>query len=135
MNIKDVKEWFMIAEKDFESANVLNNTFRKHNELICYLCSQAVEKYLKGYLIYNGIIPERTHNLHHLNTICIGIDKVFETIKKECGFLNKFANDIRYPHEYETTETDINFSIKTVEKIRNLEPILELRNIISNENK
>ena len=41
--------------------------------------------------------------------------------------------DIRYPHRFETTEADTNFSIDSVEKIRNLEPVLELRNIISKE--
>ncbi|GHV85164.1 hypothetical protein AGMMS50230_07720 [Spirochaetia bacterium] len=59
MNIKDVKEWLIIADDDFDSANILNAAVRKHNEIICYLCAQAVEKYLKGYLIYNNIVPER----------------------------------------------------------------------------
>jgi HEPN domain-containing protein len=109
----------------------LNESIRRHYDIICYHCSQAVEKYLKGYLIYNDIVPQKTHDLLFLNNICIEQDKIFENIVVGCGFLILFFSDIRYPHKYEIAETDINFSISTVEKIRNLEPILELRNIIN----
>jgi HEPN domain-containing protein len=130
MHIEDVIEWIKIADDDFDSAIILSQAIRKHYEVICYHCAQAVEKYLKGYLEYNDIIPEKTHNLTYLNSICIDKDTRFINIKTECDFLNKFANDIRYPHRYETTETDANLSINAAEKIRNLDPILKLRNII-----
>ena len=94
MHIDDVMEWIKIADDDFDSAIILNQAYRKHYEIICYHCAQAVEKYLKGYLEYNGIIPEKTHNLTYLNSICIDKDNQFINIKTECDFLNKFANDI-----------------------------------------
>jgi HEPN domain-containing protein len=130
MSIDDAKEWVVIAETDFDSAKLLNESARKHFEIICYHCAQAVEKYLKGYLVYKDIVPRKTHDLLFLNNICIERDKRFEAIITGCGFLNRFASDIRYPHKYETNETDASFSIDAVEKIRNIEPILELRNII-----
>jgi hypothetical protein len=52
----------------------------------------------------------------------------------ECGFLNRYANDIRYPHKYEINETDVNFSIGVVEKIRSFQPLSDLINIIINGN-
>jgi len=128
MNIEDVMEWIKIADDDFDSAEILNQAFRKHNEIICYHCAQAVEKYLKGYLEYKDIVPEKTHNLSYLNSICIEQDNCFINIKTECDFLNKFANDIRYPYRYETKEDDVNFCINVVKKVRNLEPIINLRN-------
>jgi len=135
MNIEDAKEWIIIADNDFDSAKLLNEAVRRHYEIICYHCAQAVEKYLKGYLVYNEIVPRKTHDLLFLNNICIEKEKRFERIIIECGFLNRFTGDIRYPHRYVTTETDVNFAIDSVEKIRNFELILELRNIIRNENK
>jgi len=132
MNTEDVKEWLTIADNDFDSAKILNEAVRKHFEIICYLCAQAVEKYLKGYLIYHDIIPQKTHNLLFLNNLCVEKDNDFINIQTLCDFLNRFANDIRYPHKYEVTEEDVNFSIKAVEKIRNSKPILDLRNEISN---
>jgi HEPN domain-containing protein len=71
MNSEDVAEWIKIADDDFDSVEILNQSFRKHNEIICYHCAQAVEKYLKGYLEYKDIVPEKTHNLTCLNSICI----------------------------------------------------------------
>jgi HEPN domain-containing protein len=123
----------MLADDDFDSANILNESVKKHNEIICYLCAQAVEKFLKDYLIYNDFVPERTHNLIYLNSICIEKDKYFENIKMECGFLNRLVNDIRYPHKMETTLEDVNIAIKYVEKIKNVEPPRNLQNNIIND--
>ena len=67
MNIDDVKEWIEIADNDFDSAKILNEAARKHYEIICYLCSQAVEKYLKGYLVFMDVVPKKTHDLRFLN--------------------------------------------------------------------
>jgi HEPN domain-containing protein len=134
MNIDDVVEWIKIADDDFDSAVILYQAFRKHYEIICYHCAQAVEKYLKGYLEYNDIIPEKTHNLTYLNSICIDKNSSFVNIKTECDFLNKFANDIRYPHRYETKESDADFCINAVKKIIDFEPISELKNIVNNNN-
>ena len=133
MNIEDAMEWVIIADDDFDSAKLLNEAKRKHYEIICYHCAQAVEKYLKGYLIFKDIVPQKTHDLRFLNNLCLELETDFENIITECAFLNKFANDIRYPHKYETNEDDVNFSISAVEKIRTFKPINDLKNIIRNK--
>jgi len=133
MNTEDVIEWFTIADSDFDAAILLNEAIRKHREIICYHCAQAVEKYIKGYLIYWDIIPQKTHNLITLNGLCIEKDNSFIVIQTSCNFLNRFANDIRYPNRYEVTESDVNLAIAAVEKIRNFQPILDLRVIITNK--
>lgn len=72
MNTEDVIEWITIADNDFDSAKLLNEAAaRKHFEVICYLCAQSVEKYLKGYLIYYDVIPRKSHDLSFLNELCI----------------------------------------------------------------
>jgi HEPN domain-containing protein len=134
MHIEDVKEWLRIADDDFDAAIILNESARKHYEIICYLCAQAIEKYLKGYLAWNDIIPEKTHNLAYLNRICADKDKIFENVKTECDIINRYGNDIRYPHKYEVNESDVNFSINAVEKIKNIEPLIDIRNKVYNEN-
>ncbi|MDR1316321.1 MAG: HEPN domain-containing protein [Spirochaetales bacterium] len=123
MHSEDVKDWLRIGDEDFDSARILNESARKHCEIICYLCAQAIEKYLKGYLAWNDVIPEKTHNLTYLNRVCTEKDKFFENIKTECDILTRYSNDIRYPHKYEVNESDANFSIEAVEEIRNAEPI------------
>jgi len=130
MDIDDVKEWFQIADDDFYSAQILNEQGRKSHEIICYHCAQAVEKYLKGYLVYQNEIPEKTHNLTYLGRVCIDKDDNFANVKFEFDFLNRYANDIRYPHKYEVNENDVNFAISAVEKIQNIKPLIDLRKII-----
>jgi HEPN domain-containing protein len=71
MKINDVIEWIQITEDDLYSAKILNESVRKPYEIICYHCAQATEKYLKGYLAYNDIIPQKTHNLLFLLEICV----------------------------------------------------------------
>ena len=127
MNINDAREWMIIADDDFDSAKILNESVRKHREVICYLCAQAAEKYLKCYLTYNDIIPQKTHNLVLLNDICIEIENSFEEIKIECGFLNRYANEIRYPYRIEVNEEDVLYVIKSVEKISDLDILKKIR--------
>jgi HEPN domain-containing protein len=131
MKIKDVLEWIQLADEDFYSAKILNDAPRKPFESICYHCAQAIEKYMKAYLIYNDTISEKTHNLRFLNDICSEIDEQFQDTTSLCDFMNRFANDIRYPHKYEVDDSDVRFSLNAVEKIMNLEPILNIRNEIN----
>jgi HEPN domain-containing protein len=134
MNINDVKEWLIIADDDFDSAKILNKSVHKHKEVICYLCAQATEKYLKCYLVYNSIVPQKTHNLVLLNDKCIEIDSGFEEIKMECGFINRYVNEIRYPYRIEVYEEDLIYVIKSVEKIVNLDIFKRIREEIIKEN-
>jgi HEPN domain-containing protein len=127
MNINDVKEWMIIADDDFDSAKILNESVRKHLEVICYLCAQAAEKYLKCYLTYNDMIPQKTHNLVLLNDKCIEIDNSFEEIKMECGFLNRYVNEIRYPYRIQIYENDVIHVINSVEKIQNIDALKKIR--------
>jgi HEPN domain-containing protein len=44
------KEWFVKAKADLDFAK-LGFKETKHYGQICFLCQQAVEKYLKGFLV------------------------------------------------------------------------------------
>jgi HEPN domain-containing protein len=100
MNNENVKEWLQLADDDLYSAKILNKAIRRPYEIICYHCAQATEKYLKGYLTFRDIIPKKTHDLVFLYSLCIEKDIEFQNIKTICEFLNRFANDIRYPHKH-----------------------------------
>jgi hypothetical protein len=80
------------------------------------------------------LFHKKTHNLLLLNEICIDIDGRFENIRTECGLLNRFTNEIRYPHRVEIKEEDITYFLNAVERIRNFEPMLNLINAINKEN-
>ncbi|MCZ6676164.1 MAG: HEPN domain-containing protein [Candidatus Poribacteria bacterium] len=59
-----VDEWIEKAEADFKGAVALNRR-RKDPlpDLVCYHCQQSAEKYLKAFLIAQGITPPRIHDL------------------------------------------------------------------------
>ena len=50
-----------------------------------------------------------------------------------CDFLNRFANDIRYPHKFEVYDDDVKFSISSAEKIKNIKPIIDMREELDEE--
>ena len=49
MNNEEVQEWLEVADRDFDSALLLNEAVRRHLEVICYHCAQAIEKYLRNF--------------------------------------------------------------------------------------
>ena len=126
MNLEEVKEWFEIAEEDLYSSQVLNNNHRKPLEVICYLCSQSIEKLLKGFLVHSNIEPPKTHNLPLLLRMCADIDTGFLSFEKECRIIVRYANEVRYPIRIEITEDDANYAIKSVEKMMKFKPIYDL---------
>jgi hypothetical protein len=47
--------------------------------------------------------------------------------------LNRFTNEIRYPHRIEIKTEDVNYSLNAVTMIRDFEPIKNLRMLIIKE--
>jgi HEPN domain-containing protein len=62
MKDKIVKEWFERGKHDYETAKIL---FIKdvYYDVIMFLLEQAVEKYIKGYLIFNGWELKKIHDI------------------------------------------------------------------------
>jgi HEPN domain-containing protein len=90
------KEWFNKGSHDFKSAQLLYNE-GGYTDTICYLAHQAVEKYLKGFLVLNNVKPEKIHNLGKLVNYCQKINKDFAKFKKDCKSLTPYYIEARYP--------------------------------------
>jgi HEPN domain-containing protein len=127
MEIDTILEWFYFADADFDSAQILNNAYRKHGEIICYHCQQAVEKYLKAFLCYNGIIPPKIHVLETLCALCSDFDSSFNNIARDCAYLSPFAVQARYPLEIEISNVNIVKSLEIAQKVKDFVPIAELK--------
>jgi HEPN domain-containing protein len=134
METKTVLEWLYFADADFDSALILNDAHRKHNEIICYHCQQAVEKYLKAFLCYNGVIPPKIHVLETLCALCSEFDSSFNDIAKDCSYLSPFAVQARYPLEMEITSTNTKKSLEIVQKIKYFPSIAEIKAKLKNDN-
>jgi HEPN domain-containing protein len=129
MDISKVAGWLEYADADLDSAKVLAQAaYNKHNDHACYHCQQAVEKYLKGFLVaMNGQEPKHIHDLDRLCAMCSEYDISFDSLSDECSYLSDFATDARYPFELIATDTAAGKAIRTVEKVRDFAPIAALR--------
>ena len=58
-----VRQWIEKAEEDLLVAHQLFDAESTALGTIGFHCQQAVEKFLKAFLIYHSLEPERTHNL------------------------------------------------------------------------
>lgn len=96
-NYKELAErWFKRADDDLLYAKA---GFRETGitEDACFFAQQIVEKYLKGFLISQGIEPEKTHKLVDLLNECIKIDERFRKLTDICKTLTKYYFETRYP--------------------------------------
>ena len=132
MELEYVAEWLNYAKMDFKTAEHLLTLHPLPLEIICYHCQQAAEKYLKGYLVFEGTIePPKTHDLVLLNIDCMKIDTRFNSISRACEVLTRYSVQPRYPNEMEITETEMKKALAYARQILDSEPLVELCNRLS----
>ena len=100
-----VKEWFNKGQKDIEDAEFLLNNNRA-TENISFHIQQAAEKYLKGFLIFQGWKLEKIHDLVKLLEEAIRIDKSFSEFTKTVRKTTNFYFESRYPVGYKVEYTE-----------------------------
>jgi len=109
------EEWIKRAKSSLELAQ---SKIIKHiyYEDLCYQAQQAVEKSLKGLLIYFGAEPEFTHNIEILLNGLKKFTGIPEDIK-EAAKMTIYAVQTRYPGEYdEITDVEYMDAIKISRK-------------------
>jgi HEPN domain-containing protein len=105
------ESWLERAKSSLEISKIAVNV-NVYYEDLCYQSQQAVEKALKGLLIYYGVEPEFTHNIGILLNEVEKFEEIPENIK-ESTKLTKYAIMTRYPGEYdEITKEGYEESIK-----------------------
>ena len=105
------ESWIERAKSSYEIAKM---EIRKniYYEDLCYQSQQAVEKALKGLLIYYGMDPEFTHNIGLLLNELEKFTEIPDNIKLATN-VTKYAIITRYPGEYDgITKEDYVESIK-----------------------
>ena len=115
-----VKSWLRLAKENLLFARSGMKEHYAPYHTICFLCQGSAEKYLKAFLIWNGWKLKKIHDLKDLLVFCIDYNPEFEKLKEECGLLNEYIIEGRYPGDvpYENiTENDAKESIEAAEKI------------------
>lgn len=113
-----VQEWQRLAEQDLNSADYLLNMRPVPSEIVCYLCQQSAEKFLKGYLVLYGLNPPKTHDLNELRKLCSKLSDTFKDIADQCSDLTAYGVQPRYPMGLMLEERDMRQALNSAKAIR-----------------
>jgi len=125
---KVVLDWLERADSDFAFAELSFKEFDNFYSQMCVLCHDAVEKYLKAYLISQKKQYKKIHDLVTLIKDCINISKHkrFNTFEDGCRILNNYYTPLKYPSHYPfATRKQASEAIEIAKKIRDF-----IKNII-----
>ena len=114
-----LRQWLHRGKEELSSAEYLS-TMRHPtpDETICYLCQQSAEKYLKAFIFFKDIEPEKTHDLEYLLELCQKYNKGFSILSTKADLLNRYGIMPRYPNELNITEEDMRNAIANAKAIQ-----------------
>lgn len=92
-----ILEWLYKADQDFGlAALTLQDPKSSFYDQICTAFHQAVEKYLKAYVVAHDLSFKKLHDLEKLLRICVVHDATISSLEEACRFLNPFYVELRY---------------------------------------
>ena len=97
-----VQEWVERAEEDYTAMKWQQQAPNPSYNLICFLCQQCTEKYLKAWLQEADIPFKKTHNLGTLLALIIPTIPTWHVWRAALSELSKYAVDTRYPGDSAT---------------------------------
>ena len=109
---KQALEWFERGRHDIDTAQLLYDE-RGYADIIVYHIQQALEKYLKGYLVLRGKKPPKIHELDTLLNQVVVFDKSIINFLELCEKASRYYIEDRYPpgppvdYEYDEIKTDL----------------------------
>jgi len=115
----ELQQWKEIADSDLNLAIFSSQRmYPVSYAIMCFHCQQAVEKYLKWFLVLNNISPPKTHDLEELEKLCEKIEPQFSKIYIQCSTLSGYAVQSRYPNELNVEKQDMDKAIEYAKEIR-----------------
>lgn len=125
------EDWFKIGAKELKRAENL----LKLDDLegAGFNIQQALEKYLKGYLLSKGWKLRKIHELETLLNDTIDYEPSFEEFRQECLKITDYYVEERYPFTVtsELVEKEIEHSLQVAKRI--IDKILKLTESESND--
>jgi HEPN domain-containing protein len=114
-----LQQWLEKGKDELRSAEYLSTMhYPTPDEVICYLCQQAAEKYLKAFIFSLDIEPDKTHDLEYLLEICQKDNTEFSVLSSNVYILNRYGVLPRYPNELGISNEDMKNAIVNVKKIQ-----------------
>jgi len=118
------QEWFDRGDRDLDAAQLLQDELF-HTDVIAYHLQQAIEKYLKGYLLLNGVRPPRIHDLDTLLNLASDVEPdLYDRFIDLCEKATRYYLEERYPpgppveYSHEEIGLDLDLTWELVRTIR-----------------
>ncbi|MDR2437840.1 MAG: HEPN domain-containing protein [Planctomycetaceae bacterium] len=95
-----LNNWLIKANEDVAVIQeLLSREPERYTSAICFHAQQAVEKFLKSYLIYFDVDFQKVHDVDYLLNECKKIDKtLFDEI--DLRSLTDYGVSVRYPDDF-----------------------------------
>jgi len=114
-----IKEWLDKADEDFGTAKLVHLQMPEYKDTVCFHCQQAVEKYLKAYLLKLDIEFTKIHNLKTLLDLLSEKKEIQREWYHKADDLQLYAVNIRYPiGRYNANEVRDKEAIEVTEEFR-----------------
>ena len=97
--VSEIKQWLIKGDHDLGTAKITYLHIPEYLDTVTFHCQQAVEKYLKAYLIFQSTTFRFSHNLVYLLDLINQNDSDFEEYYDMVSELQGYAVEIRYPNE------------------------------------
>ena len=91
------------ADNDLNFARASFAEFDDFFSQMCILCHDAVEKYFKAYMVFQGLKPERIYDLVVLLNECMRLSmspEAFKAQEEGCRILNRYYTPLKSPSHY-----------------------------------
>jgi HEPN domain-containing protein len=109
--------WFRKADSDLNTLRLVVASPGPY-DTACYHAQQAVEKYLKGFLIIREQPFPHTHDLEELERLCQEIELLPELDMLDLVELTDYAVGMRYDFEQWPTREEARQAMQTAERVR-----------------
>jgi len=96
---KDIEQWIIKGDHDLGTAKITYLYIPEYLDTVTFHCQQAVEKYLKAYLISQSTLFKFTHDLVYLLDLTTLKDLDFQNYYDSVSELQGYAVEVRYPNE------------------------------------
>jgi len=119
--VDEIQQWIIKGDHDLGTAKITYSHIPEYLDTVTFHCQQAVEKYLKAFLIFQTTDFRFSHDLIYLLDLITQKDSDFYDYYDTVSELQGYAVEIRYPNEtiYLSNEK-VEKAIMIAKKVREL---------------
>jgi HEPN domain-containing protein len=111
------KGWVLKAESDLATARQMLASEGPF-DTACFHCQQAIEKFLKAFLAFQGQQIPRTHDLEELAKLCSLLDETLKWEELNLEEVTDYAVAVRYDLEFWPERDAAQETLKKAEKVK-----------------